>query len=306
MAKKVVQAAKAKKNAKALKLKEVAEKINAGLQDYIKSGRYAELLMCMSNLGKYSLNNQLWLMLQMPSVSKVGTFKQWQAQGRTIKAGEKAIHLLAPITIVDKDDKKNSDDKTPTVANAVSAKPKKERVIVVGFRSIPVFDISQTDGPELPKPIEVPEKTVPDYDKKVAGLMALAQKNGYKVSFDDQDMEDGCDGWCNHRTHEIHVRPYDNQYKMFSTLCHECGHMLAHSKERSDFKGIKVTDVRGIKELEAQSIAAVVCNSVGLPISDWDFGYIAGWAGELAPERFRKNLEVILKCSKEELEAIGA
>mgnify|MGYP007108750688 CR=1 FL=1 len=88
-----------------------------------------------------------------------------------------------------------------------------------------------------------------------------------------------------------------------STLVHECGHTLAHNPYKAKFEGVTAIPNRDIKEVEAESIACVVCSHLGLETKDFNFSYITGWAdGDIT--KFRKNMDVISRYSLELINGI--
>ena len=82
-----------------------------------------------------------------------------------------------------------------------------------------------------------------------------------------------------------------------ATTVHECGHALAHSAYREDFEGLTPSEKREIKEIEAESIACVVCTFLGLDTQNFNFSYITGWAdGDI--DKFRENIDVISRHAR--------
>ncbi len=259
----------------------ITNKIDLEFERFIKEGKYKDVLVSMGNLGRYSLNNQFYIILQYPEARTINGLRKWNSLGRTVKKGEKAIKIFKPI--IAKKEKEGA-----------SAEEKR---ILRGFQVGYVFDVKQTEGKDIDvfkfdesKIIES-KKEIIDSLKKVAGTY------GYKMIFvNDSELGEDCCGLCNHKTHEIKIRNDLADLQEVSTSIHELGHALAHSKKRDDFEGLTEKEKRGIKEVEAESIACIVCSYLGLDTMNFNFSYISGWAqGDI--NKFRKNLDLVSKYS---------
>ena len=128
-----------------------------------------------------------------------------------------------------------------------------------------VFDIGQTDGEDLPEIAFNLTGEGPTGAYKA--LEAFAQSIGFSVTLEPTGESNG---WCNHDKHAIAVKDSNDEAMQVKTLAHEIGHALMH-EDRADL-------VRALAELEAESVAFVVCRAMGLDTSDYSFGYVAGWA----------------------------
>lgn len=255
----------------------IIEEVDTKLEEFIKEGKYKDVLLLMGNLGKYSLTNQIYILLQKKDATTVKGVKGWNLLGRRIKKGEKAIKIICPIKGRRKEDKDENE---------------KETLYVKSYKPSYVFDISQTTGKELPS-FDLNENTkVKEKELIINALCSLAKEQGYFVSYAIEELEQGCLGLCNHKEKKIIVRNGLSPVKEISTLIHECAHMLAHNPYKNDFKGITKLPSRDIKEVEAESIAVIVSSYLGLDTKEYSFSYIAGWAeGKIS--KFRKNLDVI-------------
>lgn len=268
-------------------LKEIDEKLTG----FIKSDKFKDVLLMMGNLGKYSFTNIIYILLQNPDAVTVNGMKQWNYLGRSIKPGEKSIKIFAPIKetvmqdVLDKDGNPTLDDEGNPV--------KKKKETVKGFKPSFVFDISQTKGREF-QAYKMDEKT-PVEDKEIImrGLTQVVAKKGFTVEYADQKtLGKGCYGQCNRKDKKILLLEGMSDLQTVSTMVHECGHALAHTPYRSSFEGLTESEKREIKEVEAESIACVVCSHLGLDTENFNFSYISGWAeGDVS--KFRKNMDVI-------------
>src|SRR5574344_2418205 len=121
-------------------LKQVDEK----LQEFLKEGKYKDVLLMMGNLGRYSLINQIYVLLQKPDATPVNGMRQWNWLGRSVGPGQRAIKIFAPIReTVTKDE---LDENGKPVLDADGKPVKEAHEVVRGFKPSYVFDISQTQG----------------------------------------------------------------------------------------------------------------------------------------------------------------
>lgn len=253
--------------------------IDDSLVKFIKEGKYKEVLMAMGNLGRFSFNNQMYILTQYPTSKTLHGLKKWNSLGRHINKGEKAIKIFSPIIKKDKDENQ------------------KEVYKVNGFRINYVFDFSQTNGKELDVFSFDEEKVILNKDKILLGLKKCVKEKGFNFIFVKKDeLGEDVYGLCNHKEHLIKIRDDLCDLQTISTSIHECGHALAHSEVRDDFLGLTKSEVRSIKEIEAESIALVVSSYLHLDTSNFNFSYILGWSnGDI--KKFRKNLNLISSYS---------
>ena len=138
--------------------------------------------------------------------------------------------------------------------------------VVAGFRPVPVFDVAQTEGEALP---EVCTRLAGDDPTGAyAALVRFAGSIGLVVQ--DHAFDGETNGDCSHALRRIRIEVTLAPAHRAKTLAHELVHALLH--EDSDAE-------RGLKELEAESVAFVVCDALGIQADDWTFGYVVGWAG---------------------------
>ncbi len=253
--------------------------IDDSLVKFIKEGKYKEVLMAMGNLGRFSFNNQMYILTQYPTSKTLYGLKKWNSLGRHINKGEKAIKIFSPIIKKDKDENQ------------------KEVYKVNGFKINYVFDFSQTNGKELDVFSFDKEKVILNKDKILLGLKKCVKEKGFNFIFVKKDeLGEDVYGLCNHKEHLIKIRDDLCDLQTISTSIHECGHALAHSEVRDDFLGLMKSEVRSIKEIEAESIALVVSSYLHLDTSNFNFSYILGWSnGDI--KKFRKNLNLISSYS---------
>lgn len=257
------------------KMKELVNKIDNGLIEFIKQGKYKQVLISLGNLSHYSFNNQIYIMLQKQDASTVYTFKKWNKLGRFIKSKEKGIKIFKPII------KKEIDENDNQKSN------------LLGFQVGYVFDISQTEGEKIEVFQFDKAKIVSNKKDIISSLEIIIKSNNYNLIYvSEKELGTDCFGLCDHKNKVIKLRDDLVDLQEISTCVHEIGHMLAHSEYRKDFEGLTLKEKREIKEIEAESIACIVCTYLNLDTSNFNFSYILGWSeGDIS--KFRKNIDVI-------------
>ena len=262
---------------------DLTKEIDSSLERFIKEGKYKDVLISMGNLGHYSLNNQIYIIMQKPDARTTYGMKKWNSLGRHVKPGEKSIRIFSPI--FKKTEEKDKDDETKT----------NEKYVLTGYQRGYVFDVSQTEGKEIDAFRFDETKLVEDKDKILEGLKKTIKEAGFDIRYaNKEELGEDCYGLCNHKNYEIKILEGLSDLQEISTTVHECGHALAHSAYREDFEGLTPNERREIKEVEAESIACIVCTYLGLDTQNFNFSYITGWAeGDIS--KFRKNIDVISK-----------
>ena len=193
-----------------------------GITQLINSEKWAEFLRFQSRFYSYSFNNVVLIFNQCPYATKVASFTTWKKLKRIVKENEKAIWILAPIVTKVKID--GQDDEMQ----------------VRGFKYVPVFDISQTDGDEPPVVCSLLEGN--SSIDKYGSLIEVARSFGFKVV--NFEFDDTTNGDCSFETMTIRVKGSNSTAQKIKTLVHELGHGLMHEFE---------TD-RALAELEAESV----------------------------------------------------
>lgn len=267
-------------------MNELTNRIDEGLVKFIKEGKYKAVLMSIGNLSNYSLNNQLYILMQDKNAKTIYGIKKWNTLGRRIKEGEKALKIFAPII-------KRIDDSD-------------EEVKVLGYKRESVFDISQTEGKEL-NVFKFDETIVVDNKNIIIdSLKDTIAKYGFSVNFVPIDeLGEGVFGLCNHKDKVIKISDNLSNLQEISTLVHECGHALAHHEKRVDFKGLTKKEMRQIKEVEAESISCIVSSYLGLNTQNFNFSYITAWSNANII-LFRRNLDLISKYAKVLIDGINS
>ncbi len=242
------------------KSKDLLELLNKGMEDMLSSENFLKYLKVASKFSSYSFNNQVLIYLQKPDATRVAGFKAWNKFGRFVKKGEKGIRIFAPLPITIKEKTKVVDGIETVVEPEYS---------FISFRPTYVWDVSQTDGEPLPEICNMLDGRVEDFETLVTAIKGLTSAS---ISFTDYDGTSN--GFYNVEGHYIVVKDNLSELQKIKTLVHEVTHSVLHCKD-------KPPKDRSSKEIEAESVAFIVCNYLGLDTSDYSFGYIAGWGGSI-------------------------
>ena len=244
-------------------LKGLSAHLKEGVRDYFNSDTYKAFLNTMSKLNNYSINNLFLIVAQKKDASAVASFNAWRKLGRHVKKGSKALKVWAPYQVSKKDEK----------GQPVLDK-KGQEVKDTRFRLVPVFDVSQTEGKELPKPVYELEGSHQDYANLYRAAKETAAAKGIAFEISKEPME--AHGYYSPLENKIVIRSGMSERETLSTIFHEMAHADLHHPKAVD--GQQLT--RTTKELQAESVAYVVANHYGLDTSSYSFGYLANWSKE--------------------------
>ena len=252
-------------------------RLTDGISQLTTSEQWQRYLDFQGRFHRYSANNVVLISMQCPEASRVAGFNAWRKMGRFVRKGEKAIWILAPMVY----------------KQAEAADGDDERVIR-GFKPVAVFDVSQTDGEELP---EVCNRLTGDAPAEIFDtLRSFAHGIGFSV--EDAELPGSVNGDCSHSERRIRVEVSNSPAQRVKTLAHELAHALLHEQY----------DNRPLAELEAESVAYVTCQALGVDSSDYSFGYVATWAGDgdKAIASIKASCELIQKAAAEMLRPFEA
>ena len=276
------------------KVKELSEKLKQGVRDVFQSKRYVEYLSAMAKFYQYSPSNVCLIVSQKPDASLVASYTKWEKDfGRHVKPGEKSIKIFAPIL---KKRALPTGEPVDKVKSAPELEPEneEEKVRVSGYVVVNVFDVSQTEGREIPS-IGV-SRLEGSVDRYKDMLEALKDLSPVPVSF--KPISSSANGFYNLEEKSITVREGMSEKQTIKTLVHEITHATLHdvdlSSRKLDPEFLKNANTR---EVEAESTAFIVCKYFGLDVDDYSFGYVAGWSSDKKTEELLSSLETIKKAS---------
>ena len=274
-------------------LHQITDKLEKGVKDVFQSDKYKQFLNVMAKFPRYSVNNIMLIMMQKPDAQLCQSFTGWKQMGRYVKKGEKGISILAPAPYKIEREQTKLDDKGRPVFDA-DGEPVKEKVEVTirAFKVVKTFDLSQTDGKELPT--IGPSELVGNIEGYPKLLQALQEISPVPVSFELIDGD--AKGFYHLEDKKIVVQDGMSEVQTIKTLLHEMAHQKLHDKDNvPEAKDIS----RNGKEVEAESVAYVVCQHYGINTSDYSFSYVAGWSeGKETPE-LKASLDKIRQTASE-------
>jgi hypothetical protein len=234
-----------------------------------------------NGLARYSFGNQLLIAMQRPDATYVAGFRAFLELNRCVRKGERAIRILAPMSV-----RERAND-TPTADGAEETGQARRTV----FRAVPVFDVAQTDALPGAEPVALDPPCQPiegdTHAHLIVQLEQLGGELGYRVT--RRPVDGSAEGWCDRQRCEIVVNSELSANAQVRVLVHEMAHAL----------GIGYREYgRRQAEVLVDTVTYIVCRSVGLDISRSSIPYIAGWGedGELdAITKYALTIETLAR-----------
>ena len=227
-----------------------------------------QYLAAMARFHTYSFGNVMLIARQKPDATNVAGIRTWNSLGRFVKRGEKGILILAPM--IGKNLKKNQEAEQSEDAKQPESK-------LFGFRAVYVFDITQTEGKELPALTDV-QGDVSGYRER---LFKFVEAQGVELNYSEQIGPAKGLSHGGKITLLLGMQPAEE----FSTLVHEIAHEMLHRGDR------RTLTTKQVRETEAEAVAFVVCQAVGLETGSASQDYIQVWHGDA--NLLRESLEAV-------------
>ena len=259
--------------------KQIANKAIEQLSQALEKGQSETLKNYLAAIGRfhrYSLRNVMLIASQKPTATHVAGFHAWRTLGRFVKKGEQGILILAPIVRA----KNQNTEQTETDESSTP----------VGFRAAYVFDISQTDGQELPELGSV--NGDPSEYRERLGKFVTEQGIALEYSQDIAPARGTSAGG------KITLLPGQSPAEEFATLAHELAHEMLHRDQR------RAQTTKRVRETEAEAVSFVVCSGIGLETGSAAQDYIQLYEGDA--KLLTESLEHIQQTATRILNAIGA
>ncbi|EGT5079083.1 antirestriction protein ArdA [Clostridioides difficile] len=287
------------------KLKEITDRLEQGIAELFDSERYKEYLRVMSKFHNYSFNNTLLIAMQKPDASLVAGFSAWKNKfGRNVMKGQKGIKIIAPSPFKIKQEMEKIDPHTRKPVIGKDGKPvtEEKEITIPAYKVVSVFDVSQTEGRELPD-IAVDELTG-DVDRYKDFFAALEKTSPVPIGF--EKIEGGAHGYYHLEDKRIAIDEGMSQLQTLKTAIHEIAHAKLHDIDLNAPKDEQPRVDRRTREVEAESVAYTVCQHYGLDTSDYSFGYVAGWSSGRELAELKSSLETIRSAAAEIINSIDA
>ena len=292
-------------NRSAQQVREITDKLEQGIKELFESERFKEYLRTMSKFYHYSFSNTLLIAMQKPEATYVAGYTSWQRNfDRQVMKGEKGIKILAPAPYKAKEEREKIDPSTQKPILDADGKPVTETVEVMrpAFKVVSVFDISQTDGKELPDIIV--DELSGSVENYAAFFEALKQESPVPIAF--EDIPGGAKGYFSPLESRIAIQEGMSEIQTVKTAIHEIAHAKLHAIHPDEKTAPEDKKDRHTKEVEAESVAYTVCQRYGIETSDYSFGYIAGWSSDKETKELKGSLETIRKTAAEMIDSIDA
>ena len=198
-------------------IKAITDKLEQGVRDVFSSDNYKAYLDCMGRFYRYSFNNCVLIFMQMPSATLVAGYQSWAKNfNRHVRKGETAIKILAPIQ-----------HKTRKEVVLDDGTTEEKELRWTSFRAVNVFDISQTEGDEIPSiPVHELNGEWGDFSKLFDRLVSIAP-----VPVAMEQIEGSSHGYFHSVEKRIAIKEGMSQQQTIKTLIHEIAHSILHDKE---------------------------------------------------------------------------
>lgn len=257
----------------------ILKSLEVGVMGVFDSEKYKRYLEFCGKFHHYSFNNIILILMQCPNAQMCASYATWRSLKMQVRKGEKGIKILCPVpySYMNKDNS-NEGDKTETIINGVRFK--------VGH----VFDVSQVDG-EMPT-LADELKDNPESLNEIINKVIACSPN--PVIYDNSLKKNDGNGYYDLLNKSIALRAGMSSLQTFKTLIHEIAHSIMHDEKYPDRKA----------EVEAESVAFVVCSALDLDTSSYSFEYVATWSSGKELKELKASLSVIERASKDILKYI--
>ena len=273
--------------------------LEEGMKEMFSSEKYTQYLKTMAKFHTYSLNNTILISMQRPDATLVTGYERWKSMGRQVKKGEKTIRIIAPAPVKEKRQQKKLDEENKPVLDE-NGDPEMEEVEVTvqKYKVTNVFDIFQTEGDPI-ETLDAVELTV-GVENYAEFLQAVEKVAPVPIRFDE--LTGQTKGYFHTVKQEIVIQKGMAESQTLKTAIHETAHSLLPNKEKmaeqEDLKN------RQTKEVEAESVAFVVCSAFGLDTAEYSFPYIAGWSSGKEMTELKASMDVIRQTSSNLIKSI--
>lgn len=219
-------------NEKADALKAIMDKLENGLKELFHSERYKEYLAVMSKFHSYSFNNIILILMQKPDATHIAGYTTWKTSfQRNVKKGEKGIRIIAPChqKIIQEVDVIDSATNKPVLDEKGNPVKEQRETLIPRYKVVTVFDISQTEGKELPNiGVESLQGQVENYSDF---FDALVNCSPVPVSFDR--ITSGAKGYFDMAENKIVINAAESEQQTIKTLIHEITHAKLHNMDHT-------------------------------------------------------------------------
>lgn len=270
---------------KKAEIEQLTKQLEDGVEEYLRSDRYRELLQTFSKFHSYSLNNTILIMLQKPESSMIAGYTKWRDDfHRQVRPGEKGIKIYQPVSIKVKVEKEKTDPLTHQKITGPDGQPLTETVEEkwTGFKIGYVFDVSQTEQINGKEVIDL--EMVHELKSDAAGYQQLkdAAIASSLVGVRFENITGGAKGYYSLADDVIVIQKDMPEAQTLKTIFHETAHSILHSTAQMELRKSEGKEPfsREDREVQAESVAYIVADRYGLDTKEYSFPYVASWAGD--------------------------
>lgn len=252
--------------------KDITETIMNGVKSVFTSENYKKYLNFLSRFHNYSFNNQILIFCQCEEATYVAGYKTWEKMNRYVKKGQKGIKILAPYKKKFKKNVSVRDEYGECCYDVQGNKLFEEKeYTVTKYKPVTVFDISQTEGEDVPQLVQPLKGTSETIRNLIYAVTSIAESSViFKTKDEDRLLKSGARGYYDLKKDVIVIDENLEDLQKLKTLIHEYAHSILHNCDTEKD--------RNIKEIEAESIAYMICSAFGLDTSSYSFPYIFGYS----------------------------
>ena len=276
------------------RMKEIMDQLEKGIREVFDSERYKQYLMIMAKFHQYSFNSTILIAMQGGRL--VAGYQKWGKDfHRNVKKGERGIKILAPAPYRVKKQVEKRDPFGKFIMDA-DGKPviEEQEEMVMSYKIATVFDISQTEGEPLPS-LAVSE-LIGDVDRYKSFWDALQEVSSVPIALEDIGGE--AHGYYHRAEKRIAVQDGMSQMQTLKTTVHEIAHARLHAGDNPPAEAESKDEIdQQTREVQAESVAYVVCQYFGLDTSEYSFGYVVSWSSGRELRELRASLETIQETS---------
>ncbi len=288
-------------------MQDIFHRIDKGVEAVFSSDKYKEYLKFVSKFTDYSARNTMLINLQRPDATLVGSFGLWKRLGRSVNKGESGIVIMSPVphktnqfVEIERQaedewgNKLYNDDGTELMETV------EKNIVEMRFKKQFVFDLSQTNGKPIPDPVQ---ELTGEIDEEKLNVIFKAIKKVTDIAPEYRTITGGAKGYYSPSAKSIVIKTGMSGEQTLKTVVHESAHCLLHDPEK---KIVTTKSPRNEKEVQAESIAFIVCEKLGVDTSDYSFPYIASWSEGKQLDQLNKFLDEIQKTSQTLFNAIDS
>ena len=295
------------KRKQAEEMQDIFKRIDRGVEEVFNSDKYKEYLKFVSKFTDYSARNTMLINLQRPDATLVGSYGLWKRLGRSVIKGENGIMIMSPVphkTGQYREIERQAEDEWGNKLYNDDGTEKMETVekaiVEMAFRKQYVFDLSQTDGKPIPDPVQ---ELSGEIDEEKLNVIFKAVKKATGIAPEYRSITGGAKGYYSPSSNSIIIKSGMSGEQVLKTVVHESAHCLLHDPDK---KIVTVKSPRNEKEVQAESIAFIVCEKLGVDTSEYSFPYIASWSEGKQLDQLNKFLDEIQKASQTIFESIDS